>query len=58
MILQRNPGLTAINAKIFLATTQCVSIIAVHNTPQAYPVVRYRDAQTGGLIVSGGLCAL
>lgn len=27
-------------------------------TPQAYPVVRRRDAQTGGLICFGGVHAL
>jgi len=29
-------------------------IIRTNNTPQASPVVHCRDAQTGGLLISGG----
>lgn len=32
--------------------------IAGNNTPQAYPVVRCSDAQTGGLLIYGGCYAL
>jgi hypothetical protein len=32
--------------------------IQANNTPQAYPVVRRRDAQTGGFIFSGKRHAL
>jgi hypothetical protein len=33
-------------------------IFRPNNTPQAYPAVRCREAQTGGLIVSGACDAL
>jgi len=59
VILQhRDIGLTIRHTKILLAKMAVKLIIHGHNTPQAYPVVRYRDAQTGGLIVFGGCRAL
>lgn len=51
MRLSVNPG--RVLAEASLVSLAGFSIICSKKTPQAYPVVRRRDAQTGGLLFSG-----
>lgn len=50
--------ITALEANFFLAQGQVLVYHPLNNTPQAYPVVRCSDAQTGGLLIYGGCYAL
>ena len=41
-------------SQVTLENTQFLRIMRTNNTPQAYLPVHRHDAQTGGLLVSGG----